>query len=67
MIQFDKVKVTAEAGTGANAGYTVYTAGAIGDGPFKTKNGAGPLIFRRTGGAASDYLNGFTGATIVAN
>lgn len=66
-IQFDKVKVTAAAGAGANAGFTVYSVESLADGPFKTKNGAGPLEFLRVGAAGRNYLNGFTGATVLAN
>lgn len=66
-IMFDKVKVTAAVGMGANAGYTVYSVQAIDDGPFKTRNGGGPFEFLRMNDTGRDYLNGYTGATIVAN
>lgn len=66
-IKFDKVKVTAAAGTGAAKDFTIYSAEALADGPFKTTNGAGPLPFLAIGPGGRTYAPGFTGATIFAN
>ena len=46
-IQFDLVKVTARAGAGADAGFNLYSATPVGDGPYKTMDGD----------AAIDFLN----------
>jgi hypothetical protein len=66
-VQFDLVKVTAsfDAGTGFN----IYTASPVGDGPYKTKDGAAPIAFfqRKPDGTMPSFINGFTGASIVNN
>jgi hypothetical protein len=64
-IQFDLVKVT----TSMAGGFLVYTASPVGDGPYKTKDGADPLEFfkQKPDGSDAMFLNGFTGASIVNN
>jgi len=68
-ILFDKVKVTARAGAGADAGFILYSAQPTGDGPYKTKNGAAAIDFfkQKPDQSMPMFLNGFTGAAIVAN
>src|SRR5690349_4976058 len=65
-ISFDLVKVSARAGP--VAGEVILSVEALGDGPFKTKNGAGPFDFldiKPNGNRVP--LNNFTNGAIVAN
>lgn len=68
-ILFDLVKVTTAAGAGADAGFNLYSVKPIGDGPYKTKDGAAELVFfkQKPNGDMRTFLNGFTGAGIFAN
>lgn len=66
-IQFDLVKVTARAGAGADAGFTIYSAESIGSGPYLTKNGCCAIDFFKQSADARMSLNGFATGGIVAN
>lgn len=68
-IQFDLVKVTARAGAGADAGFNLYSATPVGDGPYKTMDGDAAIDFfkQKPNGDMPTFLNGFTGAGVFAN
>ncbi len=68
-IQFDLVKVTARAGAGADAGFNIYSAMPVGDGPYKTMDGNAAIDFfkQKPNGDIPTFLDGFTGAGIFAN
>ena len=68
-IQFDLVKVTARAGAGADAGFNLYSATPVGDGPYKTMDGDTAIDFfkQKPNGDMPTFLNGFTGAGVFAN
>jgi hypothetical protein len=64
-IDFDLVKVTARAGP---AGSTILSATALGNGPFATVNGLGPVDFDSFDSQGNETnLDGITTGQIVAN
>jgi hypothetical protein len=66
-ILFDLVKVTTTFDSAT--GFNLYTASPVGKGPYETKDGDTPIKFfqQKPNGAMPMFLNGFTGAGIVAN